>query len=297
MGAEAFTQLVEQEWLQLRDTQTLLTDKEIKRAKSFFTAPDYTKLDDLEQLAPIHGVRSNNKAFSNWLDHNVQAHKMPGYRAVTLSLKPTGVAPGDITDTQLETIADLADTFSFGEVRVSHNQNIVLADVPAAELFTLWEKLVAAELATANIGTLNDMICCPGGDFCSLANAKSIPVADAIQREFDDLDYLYDLGNIDVNISGCMNACGHHHIGHIGILGVDKKGEEFFQIQLGGNSSNNAALGDVLGPAFGSDDVPQVIRKILDVYVQHREEAELFIDTFNRIGITPFKEKVYAKTH
>lgn len=222
-------------------------------------------------------------------------HKQPGYKAVVLSLKPTGVAPGDVTDKQLEAIADLADNYSFGEVRATHEQNVVLADVREADLFEVWQQAKANGFATPNIGTLTDMICCPGGDFCSLANAKSIPIAEAIQRRFEDMDYLYDLGDLTLNISGCMNACGHHHVGHIGILGVDKKGEEFYQVQLGGSASNDASLGTVLGPSFGRDDVPDVVQKILDVYVEKRQQEELFLDTYRRIGVQPFKERIYAK--
>jgi sulfite reductase (NADPH) hemoprotein beta-component len=297
VGVETFAKMVEAEWAHIRDSQTLLTDKEIKRAKSFFTEPEYKTFDNTQSWASVNALRSENKAFAQWLDHNTHVHKIPGYRAVTLSLKPTGVAPGDITDSQLEAIADLAERFCFGEVRVTHYQNIVLADVEVQALFGLWQELKALGFATANVGTLTDIICCPGGDYCSLANAKSIPVAEAIQREFDDLDYVYDLGDIDLNISGCMNACGHHHIGHIGILGVDKKGEEFYQVQLGGNSKNAAALGEVLGPSFEAVEVPSIVRKILEVYLQSRSDEESFLDTYNRIGLAPFKEKVYAKAH
>lgn len=295
MGPEEFAKRVEAEWEHIRDSQTLLTDKEIKRAKSFFTAPDYEAIDVQAAEAELANAASENKAFSNWLARNVTAHKVDGYKAVTLSLKPTGIAPGDVTDKQLEIIADLADKYSFGELRATHEQNIVLADVKVSELFNLWQEAKAAGFATANIGTLTDIICCPGGDFCSLANAKSIPIAEAIQREFDDLDYLYDLGDLDLNISGCMNACGHHHIGHIGILGVDKKGAEFYQVQLGGNAGNNAALAKVLGPAFSAEDMPTVVRKLVDVFVEKRVEGEQFFETYNRVGIEPFKERIYAK--
>ncbi|WP_019606072.1 nitrite/sulfite reductase [Teredinibacter turnerae] len=295
LGVAAFAEKVEHEWEQIRDSQTLLTDKELNRARSFFTEPAYETLDDREISASLAETADSDRGFANWLSRNVTAHRVAGYRAVTLSLKPTGIAPGDITDKQLEIIADLADRYSFGEVRATHEQNIVLADVKASDLHALWAEAKSAGFATPNIGTLTDMICCPGGDFCSLANAKSIPVAEAIQREFDDLDYLYDLGDLDLNISGCMNACGHHHIGHIGVLGVDKKGQEFYQVQLGGNSSNNASLGAVLGPSFSRADMPDVIRKLIDVYVEKRNESELFIDTFQRVGIEPFKERVYAK--
>lgn len=295
LGVEAFTEKVEQEWELIRDSQTLLTDKELNRARSFFTEPAYEDVDVASADASLAEEAGQNKAFANWLQRNVSNHRIEGYRAVTLSLKPTGIAPGDITDKQLEIIADLADRFSFGEVRATHEQNVVLADVKASDLPALWLELKAAGFATPNIGTLTDIICCPGGDFCSLANAKSIPVAEAIQREFDDLDYLYDLGDLDLNISGCMNACGHHHIGHIGVLGVDKKGQEFYQVQLGGSANNNAALGAVLGPSFSRAEMPSVIRKLIDVYVNNRNESEHFLDTFQRIGITPFKEQVYAK--
>lgn len=294
LGVEAFTKQVESEWSHLQGNESTLTQNEIDRAKSFFTTPDYESLDDTHAESALKQQSENNKAFRLWLTRNTFPHKVPGYVATILSLKPTGVAPGDITDRQLEAIADLADRFSFGEARTTHQQNIVLTDVKKTDVFAFWQQAKAAGFATPNIGTLTDMICCPGGDFCSLANAKSIPVAEAIQRRFDDMDYVYDIGDLDINISGCMNACGHHHVGHIGILGVDKKGEEFFQIQLGGNASEHAALGKVLGPAFKQEDVPAVVKQLLDVYVDQRQGDELFIDTYNRIGLQPFKERIYA---
>lgn len=297
MGVEAFTAKVENEWGQIRDTQMLLTDKEIKRTKSFFTEPDYLSIDETEAQAKLDELSSDDAHFKNWLDRNVGSHRVDGYRVVTLSLKQTGVAPGDITDRQLEEIANLSDQYTFGEIRTTHQQNIVFADVKASDLYALWKALIPAGFASPNIGTVTDLICCPGGDFCSLANAKSIPVAEAIQRSFDDLDYLYDMGNVELNISGCMNACGHHHIGHIGILGVDKKGEEFYQVQLGGSQGNDAALGKVLGPSFSRADMPMVIKKIFQVYVDKRLEGEEFIETYRRIGISPFKESVYAKAN
>lgn len=295
MGVEEFASRVEKEWERICDSQMLLTDKEINRAKSFFTRPQYEELNEAEESQLLIGLAEKEKAFKDWLNHNVSDHKVDGYRAVTLSFKATGIPPGDVTDKQLEALADLSERFSFGEVRATHQQNMVLADVKAHDLYDLWMALQPLGFATANIGTLNDMICCPGGDFCSLANAKSIPVAEAIQREFDDLDYLYDLGNIELNISGCMNACGHHHIGHIGVLGVDKKGEEFYQVQLGGIQGNDAALGKVLGPSFSRAEMPQVIRKLIDTFIANRTQDEEFIDTYRRIGIDPFKERVYAK--
>ncbi len=294
---EVFAQKVEAEWEHMKDGYSKLTRAEIERAKGFFTAPAYEAIDNAAAQAGVDAQAADSVAFSKWLQRNVRGHRVAGYAAVTLSLKPTGVAPGDITDGQLEIIADLADEFSFGEARTTHEQNIVLADVKKSDLFALWQKCKVAGFATPNIGTITDIICCPGGDFCSLANAKSIPIAEAIQRQFEDLDYVYDLGDIDLNISGCMNACGHHHVGHIGILGVDKSGKEFYQVQLGGSASNDASLGDVLGPSFGADAMPSVIQKLVDVYVANRTDEELFIDTYRRIGAAPFKEKVYAKAN
>lgn len=294
---EVFTQKVEDEWQHLKDGYNKLTQEEIQRAKGFFTAPAYATIDNTAAQATVDAQAADSIAFGKWLQRNVREHKIAGYASVTLSLKPTGVAPGDITDAQLEMIANLADKFSFGEARTTHEQNIVLADVKKTDLFALWQECKTAGFATPNIGTITDIICCPGGDFCSLANAKSIPIAEAIQRQFEDLDYVYDLGDIDLNISGCMNACGHHHVGHIGILGVDKSGKEFYQVQLGGSASNDASLGDVLGPSFGADDMPAVIQKIVDVYLANRTAEELFIDTYRRIGAAPFKEKVYAKAN
>jgi len=293
MGADKFAAKVEQEWAHIKDGLSTLTQEEIENAKNAFSTPAYAEQDDAQTT--LDQQAAEQPAFGKWLSRNVHPHKVSGYAAVTLSLKPTGVAPGDITDSQLEAIADLADNYSFAEARTTHEQNIVLGDVKQSDLFDLWKKAKAKGFATPNIGTLTDMICCPGGDFCSLANAKSLPIAEAIQRQFDDLDYLYDLGNLDLNISGCMNACGHHHIGHIGILGVDKKGEEFYQVQLGGNAGTDTSLGKVLGPAFGADDVPQVMQRIIDTFVAKRVDGEQFIETYRRIGMAPFKEQVYAK--
>ena len=294
---EVFADKVEAEWLHLKDSPTTLTREEVERNKQYFTAPAYKTLDAATEDKALADTAAGNIAFSKWLDRNVMPHRVPGYAAVTLSLKPTGVAPGDVTADQMDAIAALADEYSFGEVRCTHSQNIVLADVEQSRLFAFWQEAKPLGFATPNIGTLTDLICCPGGDFCSLANAKSIPVAEAIQRRFDDLDYLYDLGDLTLNISGCMNACGHHHVGNIGILGVDKKGEEFYQIQLGGSSDRSASLGDVLGPSFYQDEVADVVEKILGVYLDNRQGDEQFIDTFARIGINPFKERGYAKAH
>ncbi len=294
--AEVFAERVEAEWAHLKDGPATLTEHEINRVKAFFTLPNYQSIDSDKANRKLQQTAAENKAFSRWLDRNTQLQKQTGYRSVSLSLKPAGVAPGDVTDRQLEIIADLADRFSFGELRSTHNQNIVLTDVVVTDLYELWSTAKDAGLATPNIGTINDMICCPGGDYCSLANAKSIPVAEAIQRKFDDLDYVYDLGDLELNISGCMNACGHHHIGHIGILGVDKKGEEWYQIQIGGSASKNAALAKVLGPSLSRDAVTDSIEKLLDVYVENRQHEETFLATYQRIGIDKFKERVYGAT-
>ena len=290
-----FAERVEAEWSYLKDGLNTLTDAEVERVSKFFVDPAYKSLEDQDEA--LAQLDAEHPGFARWRQRNVVAHKKPGYAAVTLSLKSTGVAPGDVTDKQLETIADLADRYSFGEVRNSHEQNMILADVEQSRLFELWHELRDLGVATPNIGLLTDIICCPGGDFCSLANAKSIPIAEAIQRRFDDMDYLFDIGDIDLNISGCMNACGHHHVGHIGILGVDKKGAEFYQVSLGGSSGRNASLGQILGPSFAQDVMPDVIEKVIAVYVEQRTEDEQFLDTFRRIGIDPFKERVYAANH
>ena len=297
--AEVFAQKVDEEWQHLKNGPNTLSSKDISHHKSFFSAPDYrpisSQIDPASATQQQQHISHADKAFNKWLQRNVSPHKIPGYKAVSLSLKPPGVAPGDATDRQLEAIADLAERYSFGEARVTHHQNVVLGDVEQSALYELWRELKAHGFATPTIGTLTDMICCPGGDFCSLANAKSIPVAEAIQRHFDDLDYLYDLGDLSLNISGCMNACGHHHVGNIGILGVDKKGEEFYQIQLGGDAGSQAALGTVLGPSFYAQEVPEIIDKIIQVYVERRHQGETFIEVYQRIGVQSFKDRVYAK--
>ncbi|MGI9284054.1 MAG: nitrite/sulfite reductase [Pseudomonadales bacterium] len=297
LGVDIFRDKVDAEWAYLKDGPRTLTEEVIERAKGFFIEPEYVALDAGNSQAELDQQAATDKAFSNWITRNVRPHKIAGYASVTLSLKPTGIAPGDVTDVQMEAIADMADVYSFGEIRVCHEQNLILADVKQADLFAVWQAARKHGFATPNIGFLTDMICCPGGDFCALANAKSIPIAESIQRRFDDLDYLYDLGTLYINISGCMNACGHHHVGHIGILGVDKKGKEFYQIQLGGSAENDASLGKVLGPSFSQEEIPDVIEKIVQVFVQQRTDEELFIDTVRRVGLDPFKEQVYAAAH
>ena len=290
-----FTTHVEAEWEHLKESAATVPDAEVERIAASFAPPPYASLsgDDADFRAAL----ADNRGFGNWVKRNVFPHKVPGYAVVTLSLKKTGVPPGDATSDQMDAIADLADHYSFGEVRVSHEQNLIFADVRQSALQALWTKLKDLGLATPNIGLLTDIVCCPGGDFCSLANAKSIPIAEAIQRRFDDLDYLHDLGELDINISGCMNACGHHHVGHIGVLGVDKNGEEWYQVSIGGTQGEHAALGKVIGPSFAAHEMPDVVARLLDVYVARRFADERFVDTARRLGIEPFKEHVYAAAH
>ncbi|MDH5220715.1 MAG: nitrite/sulfite reductase [Betaproteobacteria bacterium] len=288
-GIEALRDEVEAEWLHLKDGPSTLTEVEVRRVAGRFTRPAYEMLQDIE--LPQDGP------FGAWRRRNVHPHKRAGYAALTLSLKKTGVPPGDVTGAQMDAVADLAERYSFGELRVTHEQNLVFADVRQDRLEALWREVRALGLATPNIGLLTNIIACPGGDFCSLANAKSIPVAEAIQRLFDDLDYLHDIGELDLNISGCMNSCGHHHVGHIGILGVDKNGEEWYQVTIGGSQSP-AALGRVIGPSFAQHEVPWVVERLIEVYLAGRDsDAERFVDTVRRIGIEPFQEHVYAHAH
>lgn len=290
---EVFAEKVATEWAFTKDGPMTLTNQEVTRISNYFIAPAYKDAEDLD----FSQLDEQYPGFARWRKQNTRAHKRAGYIAVTLSLKTTANPPGDITDKQLEAVADLADNYSFGEARTTHAQNLVLADVEQANLLKLWKLLREQGFATPNIGLLSNIICCPGGDFCSLANAKSIPIAEAIQRRFEDLDYLFDIGELDLNISGCMNACSHHHIGNIGILGVDKKGQEFYQVSLGGEIGLNTQLGQVLGPSFAQQEIPKVIEQIIKVYLEQRYSDELFITTYQRIGMEPFKERVYAKNN
>ncbi len=292
LGIEEFKKQVEAEWLHLKDNPNTITEAELARVAKHFDAMPYENLSAHD--ASFDSAIASNPAFAAWVKRCVHAHKQAGYRAVTLSLKPHGHAPGDITSEQMAVVADLSDAYSFGELRASHEQNLILADVKLSDLFPLWEKARAAGLATPNIGLLTDIICCPGGDFCSLANAKSIPIAEAIQMQFDNLDYLHDIGDLELNISGCMNACGHHHIGHIGILGVDKDGSEWYQVTIGGKQGNDASIGSVIGPSFSAEEMPGVVQRLIEVYIQERTPEERFIDTVRRIGVPPFKAHVYA---
>jgi sulfite reductase (NADPH) hemoprotein beta-component len=290
LGVEEFTRLVEEEWQDLQDSPSTLTVEEMQRVAAYFTPPAYETLPSIDPRAE----HADNKAFANWVARNVKSHKVPGYAIAVLSLKKTGVPPGDATASQIDFVADLSDRYSFGELRITHEQNLVLADVKQTELFKLWTELKAHGLATPNIGLLTDIICCPGGDFCSLANAKSIPIAAAIAERFDNIDFQHDIGEIELNISGCINACGHHHVGSIGVLGVDKDGSEFYQVSIGGAQGNNSAIGKIIGPSFSALQMPEVIDRLLQVYVRERNEEERFVDTAQRLGIAPFKEHVYA---
>jgi sulfite reductase (NADPH) hemoprotein beta-component len=297
-GAAAFAREVEDEWTRLKDGPATLVAEEIERVAARFTRPAYAALTAVD--SGFERLRARDKAFASWVKRNVHPHKVTGYAAVTLSLKRTGVPPGDVTADQMDAIAGLADRYSFGELRVSHEQNLIFADVAQGELHALWEALRPLGLATPNIGLVTNIIACPGGDFCSLANARSIPVAEAIQRRFDDLDYAFDVGELDLNISGCMNACGHHHVGHIGILGVDKAGEEFYQVEIGGNQGEvrpgtRAALGKVLGRSFSQAEVPDAIERLVRRYLDLRDaEEERFIDVVHRVGVEPFKSALYG---
>ena len=291
MTPQVFKEKVDSEWEQIKNSPHEITQDEFDRIHKYFETPQYECVD--ESRDSLASLRLQDRNFDRWLKNNVTAHKQSGYAVVTLSTKLSGIPPGDVSAEQMLAVADWAESYGFGEVRISHDQNFILPDIPQKNLYELYQKAQPILLGSANIGYMTDVICCPGGDYCALANAKSIPVADEIQRSFDDVDYVHDLGHLDINISGCMNACGHHHVGHIGILGVDKKGEEWYQISLGGNSSNGASLGKIIGPSFSRDNVVPVLRRILDTYVDSRVPEESFLETYRRVGIEPFRESVY----
>ena len=296
LGIEKFAELVEKEWLSFtKDSDLHLSSTEIVKFKSYFADPDYRA--EAAENTDLAADFEKSADFKAWYERNTVAHKVAGYRIAVISLKPHLLPPGDVTDLQMDLLADLADQYSFGEIRSTHDQNLVLTDVEIQQLYSLWQALSAANLARANIGTLTDMICCPGYEFCALANAETLPIADQINRKFDDLDYLYDLGEIQLNMSGCINACGHHHVADIGILGVDRKGENYYQFTLGGSSKADASLGKTIGKAVAATEVANTVEKILHVFVQHRAEDETFRDVIKRIGLAPFKEYVYATSH
>jgi sulfite reductase (NADPH) hemoprotein beta-component len=292
LGAAKFRDLVEAEWTQIKHGPLTLPVAEIERIERFFAPPALPESDPFPPA--IVAKRLEAPAFARWLRSNVHHHREPGYAIVTVSLKPDGGIPGDATAGQMEAVADLADTYSLGEIRVSHAQNLVLPNVRRSDLPALWDRLAEQGLATANIGLVGDIIACPGLDYCSLANARAIPVAQRLSARFADPARQQQIGELGIKISGCINACGHHHVGHIGILGVDKKGEEFYQITLGGSADENASIGEIVGPAFSSEQVVDAVEQIVDTYLEHRKEGERFIDAYRRLGQAPFKEKLYA---
>jgi sulfite reductase (NADPH) hemoprotein beta-component len=317
-GVEAFTKLVAEEFEATKEGVTKLTELQVSAIAKRFTEAKYLNLP--QDDANVVTLAASNNEFARWLKRNTHSHRVAGYAAVTLSLKRKGVPPGDVTTDEMNAIAALADKYSQGELRVTHEQNLVFADVEKRELPALWNELKALGFATANIGLIGNIIACPGGDFCSLANAVSIPVAAAIHERFESLDYQFDIGELDLNISGCINACGHHHVGHIGILGVDKNGEEWYQVTIGGaqsialggaqsialggaqtlsiNEKQTARIGKIIGPSFARNDVPDVVEKLIQTYLNLRErDDERFVDVVARTGIEPFKENVYAEAH
>lgn len=301
LGIDEFARQVEEDFARAVDGPSTLNEQELARVAAHFSAPAYdVNAPEVDLAAHADGA---DRAFVRWVGRCVKPHRVRGYRAVVLSLKPTGVAPGDATAEQMALIADLAERYGFGELRVSHEQNLILPDVRTDQLYALWQEAKPAGLATPNIGLLSDIIACPGGDFCALANAKSIPIAQGIQERFDDLDYQHDIGELNLNISGCINSCGHHHVGHIGVLGVDKDGEEWYQVSIGGADGSDAAggrnaIGKIIGPSFKAAEMPEVVARLLETYVAQRDEGERFVDTVARVGLQPFKDNVYREgTH
>ena len=290
-GAEEFARLVEAEWEAIRDSALKLPKEEVDRIAAHFEPPAFRALDSESPTTDARAAR--DPGFASWVRHNTVAHKAPGYAIVNISLKPVGLPPGDATAEQMDVVADLADEASFGEIRVTHGQNLVLPHVERERLSEVYDRLLAAELGTANVGLLSDIICCPGLDYCTLANARSIPIATEISKRFADQRRLDEVGDLQIKVSGCINACGHHHVGHIGILGVDRKGVEHYQIQLGGSATEDAALGKILGRGFSADEVVDVVEKLVSIYLDLREGDERFIDTWRRVGQGPFKEGVY----
>ena len=291
-GVENFTKLVEEEWAEIKGGELTLPEDEHRRILDYFSPPQYQDSNGASETFETH--KTWNLDFSRWCKTNVVSHKRPGFSIITISLKPIGSAPGDASADQMDVIAGLAEKFSHDEIRVTHEQNLVLAHVCQSDIYEVWEALENAALSTPNIGLISDMITCPGLDYCNLANARSIPVAQNIAKKFEDLDRQHDIGELKIKISGCINACGHHHVGHIGILGVDKRGEEFYQITLGGSGAEDAALGDIVGRAFGYDEVTGAIETIVDTYVTERRNGERFLDTYRRVGLGPFKEALYG---
>jgi len=292
LGAEKFTALVEEEWATIRDGALALPAAEIARITRHFAPPAYERLDAVDRLFEVH--RFEDREFARWCRVSLKPHRQPGYAIVDVSLKPVGGIPGDATAEQMEVVAELAERYSAGEIRVTYLQNLVLAHVRLHDVYEVWQSLARAGLATPNIGLVTDIIACPGLDYCSLANARSIPIAQQISERFADLARQHDIGEIRLNISGCINACGHHHVGHIGILGVDRKGAEYYQISLGGNGDEKTALGEIVGPSFSADQIVDAVERVVDTYIAERHAGERFLDTYRRVGLTPFKERLYG---
>ena len=292
MGIDRYRELVEADWEQIKNSVLKVPQAEVDRINAYFKPPEYECLADIPD--ELNDVRARIPEFDHWMAANVAEHRIPGYSIVNLSLKAPGLPPGDMTADTMDAVADLADRYSLDEVRVNHRQNLSFVDVRQRDLFTLWKELKLLDLATPNIQSVSDIICCPGLDYCNLANSRSIPVAQDLSRHFVDVDHLALVGDFTINISGCMNACGHHHVGNVGILGVNKRGKEFFQLTLGGSSDENAALGDRLGRALPQDQVPAAVETIVDTYLAVRLDGERFLDTYRRVGIEPFREAVYS---
>jgi sulfite reductase (NADPH) hemoprotein beta-component len=292
IGAEKFRAEVEAEYARHPAQTTEVEERELQRIAKYFAPPSYERLSRF--VPTFEDAKMKSPEFSRWARNNLAAHKVDGYTVVNISLKPEGGIPGDATSDQMRVMADLASRYSHDELRVSHAQNIVLPDVKLTDAYALWQALKGADLAAANYGLAGDIIACPGLDYCALATARSIPVAQSISRKFADYKKQEEIGPIKINISGCINACGHHHVGHIGILGLDKKGEEYYQITLGGSSSENASIGSILGPGFAGEDIPDAIEKILNTYLKLRQPGEEFLHAYRRVGPQPFKEALYA---
>jgi len=292
-GEEKFRELVEAEWQEVKESKLRLRDEDIKNIQAHFKDPDYENLSDFD--SDFDKELISDPDFAKWADNNLELHKQDGYRVVYLSLKSKNQPTGDVTADQMDAIADLADKYSHGAIRSTHRQNLVLSDVRLKDLHSLWGELKALDLATPNYNHLTDIISCPGMDYCALATARSIPIAQALTERFDTYDYVNDLGDISLNISGCINACGHHHVANIGILGVNKRGVEVYQITLGGSAREDASIGKIIGPAFTADKIVQAIADLLDVYLENREDPEeTFLTAYRRLGPAPFKEKLYG---
>ena len=291
MGIDRYRDLVEADWERIKDSVLKVPQAEVDRINAYFKPPEYECLADMP--GELNEVRSRIPEFDRWMAANVAEHRVPGYSIVNLSLKAPGLPPGDMTADTMDAVADLADRYSLDEIRVNHRQNLSFVDVRQHDLFSLWTELKLLDLATPNIQSVSDIICCPGLDYCNLANSRSIPVAQDLSRHFVDVDHLALVGDFTINISGCMNACGHHHVGNIGILGVNKRGKEFFQLTLGGSSDENASLGDRLGRALPQHEVPAAVETIVETYLAMRVDGERFLDTYRRVGIEPFRQAVY----